>query len=63
MSNYLPIQGEHLKKLRSKYGYTQEQVADKIGCTVKTYRSWEHSKTSPDASDLISLSELYNDVK
>ena len=59
MGKYLPNQAKHLAIQREKKGYTQEQVAELIGCTVKTYRSWEKGKTSPAALDLVNLSELY----
>ena len=59
MSNYLPIQGEHLKRLRKRKGYTQEIVAEKLGVTTKTYRNWERAETSPASRDLIALSDLY----
>ena len=58
--NFLPVQGKHLQVQREKSGLTQDQVADIIGCTVKTYRSWEKGKTSPAAADLLALSELYH---
>lgn len=62
MGNYLPVQAAHLLTLREKYGYTQEQVASTVGCTVKTYRAWEKGKTSPAVAELLKLSELYNNV-
>lgn len=58
--NTLPIQSKHLKNLRKNRGFTQEQIADLIGCTVKTYRSWEKGETRPDTYNLIALSELYH---
>lgn len=60
MGGYLPKQGKHLKTLREKNGLTQIDVANKIGCTVKTYRSWEKGVTAPDTIFLIQLSQIYN---
>lgn len=62
MGSYLPVQAAHLLTLREKYGYTQDQVAQKIGSTTKTYRTWEKGRTSPDVDNLIRLSELYDNV-
>ena len=55
-----PVQAEHFLYQRKKHQYTQKAVADKIGCTVKTYRSFEHGDTRPKVSDLLQLSELYH---
>ncbi len=60
MSNYLPIQSKHLTELRKNHGYTQEYIASLIGCTVKTYRSWEKGISVPDTNFLVQLSQVYN---
>lgn len=39
---------------------TQEEVAAQIGCTVKTYRSWEKGNELPSTNYLIELADLYN---
>ena len=46
---------ENLRTKRKEKGYTQEQLADILGVTVKTYRSWEQD-TLPKTIDLINLS-------
>ena len=46
---------ENLRTKRKEKGYTQEQLADMLGVTVKTYRSWEQD-TLPKTIDLINLS-------
>ena len=46
---------ENLRAKRKEKGYTQEQLADILGVTVKTYRSWEQD-TLPKTIDLINLS-------
>ena len=38
---------------------SQKAVADHVGCTEKTYRSWESNASLPNTAALISLSELY----
>lgn len=50
-----------LRKLRDEKSLTQEEVANFIGCTTKTYRSWESGEALPrNEEDLISLSKLFN---
>ena len=53
--------GEKLKNLRKTKGETQEQVAHNIGCTVKTYREWEHDTNIP-RSDYLDALVRYFDV-
>lgn len=52
-----------LKKLRKEYKFTQEEVAIKIGVTVKTYRTWEKDfekmKSGIKSVNLIALARLY----
>lgn len=50
---------KRLKKLREQCGLTQEQVKNKIGCDLKTYRSWEKDGNYPSADYLIELSQLF----
>lgn len=42
------IIGEKITKLRKKYNYTQESLAEKIGVTRQTLSNWESNITSPD---------------
>lgn len=60
--NNIPI-GQILKSLResSKYGkLSQEDVAKKIGCTVKSYRAWEKDNALPRTDYLLELADLYS---
>lgn len=52
--------GEQLKKLRESKGFSQEDVAKKIGVTRQAVYKWENDKSYPDIDNLISLSEMYN---
>lgn len=67
-SSLPPVRCERLKELRIKNGYTQNAIADKIGVTTKTYRTWEigvfksGSQSYPpiDNEKLEKLSDIYN---
>lgn len=50
---------EKLQLLRKKNGYSQEQLADRIGISRQTIGKWENGQAIPELSGLIRLSELY----
>ena len=50
--------GKQIKKARQDSGYTQSQLASKIGCSVNTVSRWEQDKYSPSAKDLTKLAHL-----
>ncbi len=61
--------GNRIPVFESRLGYlrtdpdrymTQEQVAAVIGCTPKTYRSWEKYGELPNTKDLIGLANLFD---
>ena len=58
--NLLPVQAEHLRVQRKKHGYTQPEISEILGCTVKTYRSWEKGKTIISSEFLVQLSGLFD---
>lgn len=63
MSTELPYQ--RLKRLRTEHHLSQNQVSDKIGCTTKTYRSWEKENKfghliSANADELSALADLFH---
>jgi transcriptional regulator with XRE-family HTH domain len=35
--------------------YTQRDVADAIGATIRTYQKWENGETTPDGHYLLRL--------
>ena len=41
---------ENIRKLRRENGFTQEQLAEKIGVSNKTISKWENGKCMPDYS-------------
>lgn len=50
---------EKLQLLRKKNGYSQEQLADKVGIARQTVSKWENGQAIPELNGLILLSELY----
>jgi hypothetical protein len=46
---------EILKFNRKRLKYTQQNVADAIGATVRTYQKWENGETTPDGHYLLRL--------
>lgn len=48
-----------LVELRKKNGYTQEQLADKLGLSRQAVSKWERAESSPDTDNLICLAKLY----
>lgn len=50
---------EKLQLLRKQKGYSQEQLADKLGIARQTISKWENGQAIPELPGLICLSELY----
>ncbi|TRM08775.1 helix-turn-helix transcriptional regulator [Lentibacillus cibarius] len=52
--------GERLKLCRNKRGYSQKEVAEKIGVKNNTLSSYESGARSPDYDTLTELAEIYD---
>lgn len=50
---------ERLMKLRKQKGYSQEELADKLGISRQAVSKWERAEASPDTDNLIELAKLY----
>ena len=50
---------DRLIKLRKKHGYSQEELADKLGLSRQAVSKWERAEASPDTDNLICLAKLY----
>lgn len=48
-----------LVKLRKQLGFSQEELAEKIGVSRQAVSKWERSESSPDTDNLIALSKIY----
>lgn len=51
---------DRLVELRKKSGYSQEELADKLGISRQAVSKWERAESAPDTDNLIALSKLYN---
>lgn len=51
---------DNLIKLRNYYGFSQEEIAEKIGISRQAYAKWESGKTVPDIEKCRLLSEVYD---
>ena len=50
---------DNLTVLRNIHGFTQEQVAEKLGISRQAYGKWEHGDTVPDIDKCAALAQLY----
>lgn len=50
---------ENIAMLRNINGYSQEEVAEKIGISRQAYAKWEKGETIPDVERCQRLAELY----
>ncbi len=48
-----------LLQYRKQAGYSQEELAEKIGVSRQAVSKWERSEASPDTDNLVVLAELY----
>ena len=55
----MAIRYDNLRIFRKKSGFTQEEIAEKLGVTRQAVAKWERGETSPDVEFCIKLAELY----
>ncbi len=51
--------GKFFRKARKQSGFSQKQVADKLGIHQSNVSDWENDISRPDYEKLIALAELY----
>ncbi len=51
--------GNRLADLRKQHGYSQEELADKLGVSRQAISKWERGEASPDTDNLIELARIY----
>ncbi len=52
--------GNFLRELRKSTGFTQEQVAEKLGVSSRTISRWETGAYMPDISMLVDIADIYD---
>lgn len=52
--------GKSIAKARKNAGFTQEEMAEKLGVTPQAVSKWENGHNLPDLENLISISEITN---
>ena len=50
---------ENLVMLRNIHGYTQEEIAERIGISRQAYAKWENGATVPDIEKCSLLAKIY----
>lgn len=51
--------GMNLKYLRNKFGFSQEELAEKIGVSRQSVAKWESGESLPDIQKCFELSQIY----
>ncbi len=52
--------GSKISKLRKKFNFSQEQLANKLGISFQAVSKWENGNSSPDIELLSKLSAIFN---
>lgn len=50
---------ENLSRLRAYYGFSQEEIAEKVGISRQAYARWESGRAVPDVEKCLKLAEIY----
>ena len=49
-----------LRELRNKSGFTQNEIANKLGVSSQTILNWENGIYEPKINQLIQLADMFN---
>jgi len=52
--------GERLSKVREREGFSQEGLAEKLGCSVITISRWENGQSNMKAADAYHICDALN---
>ncbi len=50
---------DRIQYLRKQNGYSQEELADKVGVSRQAVSKWESEQSTPDLEKIIMMSELF----
>ena len=59
---YISI-GKNIKRLRKSNGYTQTELAEKIGVSDRTISAWETDRNEPNIVDIQKLADALHTKK
>ena len=51
---------QRLAAIRREQGYSQEELAERLGLSRQAVSKWERAESSPDTGNLIALAKLYS---
>ncbi len=54
-----PTMGQIIKKLRKGCGFTQEELAERLGVTYQAVSKWENNLGMPDISQIVPLASVF----
>lgn len=52
--------GQKIYNLRIQYGYSQEELAEKLNVSRQSVSKWENGSSTPETTKIIELSKLFN---
>ncbi|MBQ9233118.1 MAG: helix-turn-helix domain-containing protein [Lachnospiraceae bacterium] len=55
----MDIQYSKLKMLRKQNGYSQEEIAEKLGVSRQAVAKWEKGESLPDIESCVKLADMY----
>jgi len=57
-----PIHAKRMQELRRERGWSQEEVAKKLGVAQTTYAGYEVGRSEPDFKTLVQIAEVYRET-
>ena len=60
MDNTNIVLATNIQNFRKKCGFTQEELAQKIGVTFQAISKWENAKSAPDIMFLPIMADLFD---
>ena len=57
--NVRPIHAKRMQELRRERGWSQDEVAQKLGVAQTTYAGYEVGRSEPDFKTLVRIAEVY----